>query len=1019
MTMNAQTVGWLVFLSLIKNFTCQEPPFKIEERQLTALEGTCTEIKCTVTESFNDEAYWFWMKDAEWFQSDFNATVIYSTDHVKRPVSPDFADRVKYIGTSFIGRYFKDSLCSILICNLKKTDSGQYSFRFAGKNKVWVTKKNVTLTVTDNPCLITFNKPPVVKEAGNVKLTCSTSNSCSSNLKIEAFNQTSSAQLPQHEEKNTTTKSTIVSFSVTVQDDGKVFSCQTQNNKDTYAIQNISVTVEYAPKDIKTEISSENIKEGDYVTLTCAANGGPNPSITWFRNGQQQFSGAEWKISSINESQNGTYQCEAKNTHGTISSNSLTINVQYAPYVEIQMDPSVVKEGDKVTLTCEVKRSNPSPSAFLWRKDGINIGYTNTYMHHRVKPEDSGFYTCAATNDVDTRESDTLQIKVEYSPRNTHISLSAAAPAKVGFPFTLTCNTDANPNPSEYSWYRFNKDKPLDSLMWKSKATSENSLYFPAVQRADEAYYICNATNSIGTGDDSLPEYMQVWYPPTEPKLSMDTEVMEGQSISISCTVESFPPSTLIVTGRLNPQSSEQPFIKLTSESQRANTLHHRFNVTLVKDTYYTCIANNTEGSSKSIQHKLVVKYAPKYVTVQAQPGLVVNENTSLTLTCSAQSYPPVTKFIWMKMTDRKDEVIHTSQIYTLKSASPSDRGLYSCEATNDAGKRKSQQAEVKVKYGPKKTNITTSAEQQKPDGRSYVVLSCSSDSYPLVTSYLWYKKDKREFMLFNQQNYTVYSDNPGDYYCIAKNEIGQGSSELVHLFVNRHLMKILKFFFIFLITLIILLIFLVCRHRKKTSIQQGSTNTQPCFGFLVWWNRTRRGDLTNESVLADPFRSRDDLLANHPCRPMAQRQPRPDNIPASNINSVYCTVNLPTREQAPTTQKPTGQQEGGITVYDSLQLEDRKGVNWAKAEADVYAKVSRPKPAKKNKEENQADYENVCTGHASKFPNDDTDTSEEEEVNYSQVSIRANPGHWRSSSDSSSDSSTSDDEIQYSEVKL
>lgn len=66
-----------------------------------------------------------------------------------------------------------------------------------------------------------------------------------------------------------------------------------------------------------------------------------------------------------------------------------------------------------------------------------------------------------------------------------------------------------------------------------------------------------------------------------------------------------------------------------------------------------------------------------------------------------------------------------------------------------------------------------------------------------------------------------------------------------------------------------------------------------------------------------------------------------------------------------------------------------------------------------------QEDYENICIAHGAKSPNpfnDDTDTSEDDvELNYSLVSFKAKPGHQRANRDSSS----SDDEVQYSDVKI
>lgn len=78
-------------------------------------------------------------------------------------------------------------------------------------------------------------------------------------------------------------------------------------------------------------------------------------------------------------------------------------------------------------------------------------------------------------------------------------------------------------------------------------------------------------------------------------------------------------------------------------------------------------------------------------------------------------------------------------------------------------------------------------AEEQQPDGGTSVTLSCSSHSNPPVKHYLWYKKnekdDTQDQKLFDGQNYTVYSDKPGIYYCVAKNEINQTPSDPVSLF--------------------------------------------------------------------------------------------------------------------------------------------------------------------------------------------------------------------------------------------
>ncbi len=132
---------------------CQnkQNPFKLQDSHLAAKEGSCIEIKCKVTRNAeHDGAYWFWMKNYNWIEGKgFTATIVYSTNNTLRPVSPDFANRVTYIGSPYSSwtQPSTEPQCSISICNLNKTDSGNYSFRYVGNSvDKWVTE-NVRITV--------------------------------------------------------------------------------------------------------------------------------------------------------------------------------------------------------------------------------------------------------------------------------------------------------------------------------------------------------------------------------------------------------------------------------------------------------------------------------------------------------------------------------------------------------------------------------------------------------------------------------------------------------------------------------------------------------------------------------------------------------------------------------------------------------------------------------------------------------------------------------------------------------
>ena len=140
------------------DYSCDSSnPFVLEENNLTAMEGSCVEIKCIKPVKTDTPAagFSFWMKDANWTEEKkFVAIIIASTNELKRPVSPLYKNRTHGFDSSPTnGNHasFQSKMpCSILICDLNKSDSGNYSFRFeenSNTGKKWVTNPAANLTI--------------------------------------------------------------------------------------------------------------------------------------------------------------------------------------------------------------------------------------------------------------------------------------------------------------------------------------------------------------------------------------------------------------------------------------------------------------------------------------------------------------------------------------------------------------------------------------------------------------------------------------------------------------------------------------------------------------------------------------------------------------------------------------------------------------------------------------------------------------------------------------------------------
>ncbi|XP_053700136.1 B-cell receptor CD22-like [Synchiropus splendidus] len=388
----------------------------------------------------------------------------------------------------------------------------------------------------------------------------------------------------------------------------------------------------------------------------------------------------------------------------------------------------------------------------------------------------TGSYTCNASNSEGSRTRERREL-VQYRPRNTRVQVPSGLNGRVsaGKELRLTCVTEASPAAHSFSWlHGSSRHTPLSQYQSKYQGST---MTIETVQRSDEGCYVCSATNSIGT-DHSAPQCFQVQYAPSNLKLSMYTEVTEGQTFIINCTVDSFPPSTLTLIRETGSSLLNVHNNVLVYTNKAA--VHHAGS--------YKCIASNSEGIRTSERGQLVVQYSPKNVAVIIDPHETVKENTSVTFRCSAQSHPPVTSVTWTKMADGQEEVLMRGQSFTLRSVAPSDSGRYRCNVRNEVGSGESPPVHVMIQYAPKETKVLKAEELQLPDKRSSVMLTCSSSSYPPIHRYSWYRKstdDRGDDEVSDQQNHSVTSDKPGIYYCSALNQLGERRSDPVELFVE------------------------------------------------------------------------------------------------------------------------------------------------------------------------------------------------------------------------------------------
>ncbi|XP_020385462.2 B-cell receptor CD22-like [Rhincodon typus] len=232
---------------------------------------------------------------------------------------------------------------------------------------------------------------------------------------------------------------------------------------------------------------------------------------------------------------------------------NITLNVSYAPKnITIRVDNGselAIKEGDKVSLTCT---SNSNPEAtYSWYKSEDEKGETRrinaskgTLSFQSIASGDSGFYSCKAANHIGNNMSETLEIRVQYAPKNITIQVvnGSQLEVKEGGKLSLLCTGNSNPE-ATYTWYK----REESNGQTRSLSAVKGTLTFQYVSRSDSGFYSCTATNYIGSGSsDDLEIYVQ--YKPVEVKISRTR-------MSFSCMAKANPLAQITwnFTGNIKP----------------------------------------------------------------------------------------------------------------------------------------------------------------------------------------------------------------------------------------------------------------------------------------------------------------------------------------------------------------------------------------------------------------------------------------------------------------------------------
>ncbi|XP_004388249.1 B-cell receptor CD22 isoform X1 [Trichechus manatus latirostris] len=383
---------------------------------------------------------------------------------------------------------------------VSKEDSGKYhchTFNDVGSSD----SKDVVLQVqfTPEPSTVQINPLPA-KEKEMVELTC-ISVACPPPTNYTWYHN--GKKLEGRTEKNFQIPNILLS-------NAGNYSCSAENILGSGKVgSEAELDVQYPPKGVTTVIQNPTpIREGDDVTLVCNYNSS-NPGVTEYKWSTHVFKNESFpNVSMIRKVpwNAKTIACEACN--GWCSkSPSIKLDVHYAPrdVKVLKISPQTeIHSGNLVLLQCNFSSSRPTDVHFFWKKNGGLLEEGRNLSFASISPEDAGHYSCSVNNSIGETTSAAWILQVLYAPRRLRVSIDPQDRVMEGKNAVLTCESDANPSVSQYTWFDWNNQKLYQAgQMLKLEPTKvEHS-----------GAYRCQVANRLGVSM-SPPSTLTVYYSP-------------------------------------------------------------------------------------------------------------------------------------------------------------------------------------------------------------------------------------------------------------------------------------------------------------------------------------------------------------------------------------------------------------------------------------------------------------------------------------------------------------------------
>ncbi|KAK2844930.1 hypothetical protein Q5P01_011589 [Channa striata] len=628
---------------------------RLIEGEITAEAGLCVVIPCSFTTDPDFET-----QSIVWYKCESSkprctlSEIVFTTNH-KYKVQSAFKERV-----SLLEPDTSQNNCSIIINDVKESDSGSYQLRVNGLkfgNKYGFTfSTRATVSVKGLSQKPTVTVPPLT-EGHQTTLTCTAPGLCSGSVPEITWTWRGAGVQDSHITGNITDFKTetltavtqrhrsTLTFDPSAKHHGTEVTCKVKFTRKIITEETVTLNVFLVPKIFN---DSSCVNQSDVLTCVCVSEGVPLPTIRWpllethteysVTNTVSNHTVTSRIRLSLSAHSTTTFECVSSNDNGQTKHNVSVKNDLYR--TGLSQKPTVtvppLTEGHQTTLTCTAPGlcSGSVPEiTWTWRGAGVQDSHitgnitdfktetlTAVKQRHRstltfnLSAEHHGTeVTCKVkfTGNKITEETVTLNVFYFQKPVITGITT-----VKEGDHLNLTCTVKSFP-PSVLIWTKHGSNKTIENrtaTLFITNVTPEFIAFGPkifndssCVNKSDVLTCVCVS--------EGVPLPTIRW-----PLLETHTEY------SVTNTVSNHTVTSRI---RLSLSAHSTTTFECVSSNDNGQTKH---NVSVKNDLYRTGASVGRESCDKNFCIRLTEGLSQK-PTVTVPP---LTEGHQTTLTCTA-----------------------------------------------------------------------------------------------------------------------------------------------------------------------------------------------------------------------------------------------------------------------------------------------------------------------------------------------------------------------------------------------